>query len=230
MSRNSIAGTVMSAGVLAGCATLPQLPSREILPIADVVAAFQCETKAAVYNLQLQHPDMDWRFLSKWAVGAGLTLIAEDKGELSADLNSVIPITRGTFNIGLNADLVGTAKRTVNLKMTFAITDLNKLDCNRPIVSGPHALTSNLGLYEWLDRSFVATDKRNAVGDLLSVGTTIQFTALAEGKLSPKVSLVRTDFGGFLSGTRTDDHTLDLSFAPIPAEPKPTEVIIVGRR
>ncbi len=223
---------------LSACGTLPNLPPEDNLPVSLIVDAVQCELHEALVDLQPQY-----KFLSDWLIGANFTFVGTESATVSPDLGLVIPIFRamrlagGTFNIGAHLDFTGTAKRTVNFKLGFSFAQIAALECpNGKAVS--RGLASNLGIHEWLKRTLSAIDGDDHVGEPLAVGTTIQYTAIDAGKITPTLTLQRltdvrkTTPSALISAGRTDDQTLDIALtpAPRPQKPKPVEVIIVGKK
>lgn len=229
MRNRCAVAVVLGTVVLGGCA-LPQLSSPDHLRVADVIDAVECELKDAMIDLSPRYP-----FLKKWGVGVGLSLIADENGSFSPDVSKIFLTNFGMFTLGAHADFSARAKRTVNFKVAFAFSDLEKFQCPGRPPGSLHPLASRLGIHEWLARSLAAIDKEDVVGDPLSIGTTIQFVLTYGGKLSPQFSLVqsRTTPSAVFGASRSDDHTLDLALAPLPKPPpppKPVEVIIVGKR
>jgi hypothetical protein len=233
--------TLFVALGVAGCSSLPSLPSEDKLPIDAIVDAVQCELKTALTEIRA---NPDHKFIESWLVGMAFTFNATDSATLSPDLSLVIPVFRlmhlagGNFTGGIHADLTCLAKRTVNFKLGFAFSDMDKYVCT-PGQSRGYQLTSNLGIYEWLDRALSAVTQEDRVGQPIAIGTTIQYTVTDAGKLSPTLTLQRladvrkTVPSAVLGASRIDDQILDITFLPRPApapKPKPVEVIVVGDR
>lgn len=220
---------------LSGCTTLPKLPPKDQLNAAEIVRAVECELAEASKKVATEYPR-----LLNYGVGLKLTLVAEEDAEFSPDLNIIIPIIRqsaavdilrGTVTPSANLEFRRRGRRTVVANVAYKFTQFTSMTCPQR-TSEPQPLTSDLGIQEDMYVSLNAQGR----GEIGQFGTTIQFIITKVGKISPGSSLqrlsgpARINPSFVLSGTREDDHTLDLSFTPISPDPGPTEVIVVSRR
>jgi hypothetical protein len=214
-------GGLLVCAALSGCATVPQLPDNDRLPIDAVIRNVRCEITQA-----LSSASDEYVWLRNSAVAFQLTLKVEEKGDGSADTAFTFPISNGTFTIGFTAGLAEKALAKSELYMASKYDDFDLQECpNAKFGPTDSALTGELGLATWLERSASAIQS-SAVKVMPSEKDTyiahqVEFVLTASGSVSPKFNIVRTGgrtrSGLFKFGaSREETNTLRIVVKPLP--------------
>ncbi|HEX8664232.1 MAG TPA: hypothetical protein VF744_09410 [Beijerinckiaceae bacterium] len=205
-----------------GCSTLPPLPTEAEISVSDVFNAVKCELKPALADLSLRYPT-----LPRWAVTVGVTLLVLDNAafepgvELGIPIARTIDVLRGFVTVGAGVDIKSENTRSLSAKASFLVSDIvNKVSCIDPIRTTP--LTSEMGLAALLDRSLPGIAGPATYAKPGNIVSRMEFVITKGADISPSVGIFR--FGGpstgrivpsaTLSGSRRNDHTLEITFTP----------------
>jgi hypothetical protein len=206
---------------VSACTRLPALPSRENVEVGHIVNRIKCEVQDAASYIQAYQPS-NWKRLESWVAGFTLKLVVEDQIGFSPSivvanlpLNILSP---HLFSVTPAFSVAGTSRRTVSVTFGFAMNRIDDFVCTELLVAG-RPLTSNLGLYEWLERS-LAPFNDDGIAVPSHVGSVLDFIIDGSGRVTPGLALVRANPGSIsgsalLSGSRKDTHTLEVGFKPI---------------
>jgi hypothetical protein len=205
---------------MSGCATVPELPDNERLPLDAVVQNVRCEITHAL-SATSQH----YAWLRNSAVGFQLTLRAEERSEGSADTAFVFPISNGSFTIGFTAGLAERAIAKSELYMAAAYKDFSLASCPPPNTHPTDSkLTGDLGLGEWLQRSAAAIES-STIGTVIKgerdtyIAHQVEFVVTVSGSVSPRFNIVRNGrsrTGLFrAAASREETNTLRLVVKPL---------------
>ncbi len=229
IKRHSFWGCIVACVAISGCATVPQLPDNERLPLDAVVQNVRCEI---TYALSATSQHYDW--LRNSAIGFQLTLRVEERGEGSADTAFVFPISNGTFTIGFTAALAERAIAKSELYMAAAYKDFSLATCPGPDARPSDSkLTGDLGLREWLQRSASAIES-STIGTVIKgerdtyIAHQVEFVVTASGSVSPRFNIVRNGRArtGLFRAAASREETNTLR---IVVKPQTEQIIPVAR-
>jgi hypothetical protein len=199
---------VLLTSPLTGCSSLPDLPNDDHVNIADVLYSIRCQLADSVQIYQEKYP-----WINDWAASTKIQLNVVETGEKSGGANLVVPITNGTFTIGLSAGLTQKATRTATVEASFDLEDIN---C--PDLSGdenpPKYIQGSLGLREWIQRVTAALESSQTLPS--SLGYSTNFTLKTNGSLTPSFNVIpgmdrRLGANLKIAGTREDEHSLTIT-------------------
>lgn len=201
-----------AAGFLAGCTTVPPLPSEKWLAIDAVVDRVQCD----LFRAFKDNPGLDGKIIDEYHAGVVLTLKVDDNGSVMPDVSLLGPWGAGTYAAQLNGGITSTFARTVYQKFKVKIKDLKEQHKDCPI-DPSHPFEDELGLTEWVTTAFnsrTPNDQNNIRSDafsrLDSIGYTLNFTIGVSAKLNPTFARVRSKGGNGIGAGRTNTHTLEV--------------------
>lgn len=208
-----------SAFFLLGCASVPNVEPVEYVRISDLIQTIECELDDAVSYIAERFPQ--YRYVRNQDAVATLKLKVLEVGGGSGDASFVIPISHGTFTIGLNGGLTSQNTRTMEFKVNF---NTGRLDCQlgHPGEESKRFLEGDLGLREWLLQITEVLTKVRETPTYLSYST--NFEIKSDGGVNPKFSIVRMSGvnvggGAKLSGSRTVTHTISITTKDFTTEP-----------
>ena len=168
---------------LTGCGTyLPELTSREILPLEALIAKIDCEFQVTVWTQRyVKHR----AFLAGWQGQYTVTLKSNETGSTRALTNTFpfLPSKKLTINATVGGGETTTANRTGLMKFNLAF-DSVKLEpvCAKVPTSSLHPfLTGRIGFEEWMDRAFDGAERGGQIqiGEpqrISSLGHTFEFS------------------------------------------------------
>ncbi len=221
VSRIRILICLFTGFILSGCATVPDLPDEERLPLDVVLKNVRCEVTRALGGTAER---FEW--LRHSAVAFQLTLRVEEKDEGSADTALVFPIHTGTFTIGFTAGLneKSAAKSELYIGALYNDFDLDECPETEKEKSGA-SLEGNLGLSAWIERAAAAIESTAISPDQIKRGDKdtyiahqVEFVVVASGSVSPKFNIVRagrTRSGLFKLGvSREESNILRIAILP----------------
>ncbi|WP_146056429.1 hypothetical protein [Methylobacterium sp. V23] len=229
-----------------GCSTVvPALPDDTQLAVGSVVKGVQCEMREAVL-VATQGGRRPW--LLDWEAAYALTLNVTETGSVKAIGAS--PVTAPTLIVGLSAgaNATGTRRRIAKLNFVAKLSEIRGYHClgYREVRDHPFVTERSLGragLSEWLNRALDAVDPAGPDDGTTpralrpaSVGHTFEFIVEVDASAGAGFALLPTGgatFGPSGTAGRTDDHSLEVTFAPAKTVVKtvkvPKTVVIPGR-
>jgi hypothetical protein len=168
---------------LAGCGTyLPELTSRETLPLELLVAKIDCEFQVAVWTQR----DVKHRtFLASWQGQYSVTLKSNEIGSTKAQTNTFpfLPSKKLTINANVGGGETTTANRTALMKFNLAFDSVKQEPvCAKVPTSSLHPfLSGRIGFEEWMDRAFDGAERGGQlqIGEpqrISSLGHTFEFS------------------------------------------------------
>ncbi|MBR1277751.1 hypothetical protein [Bradyrhizobium sp. AUGA SZCCT0283] len=222
--------------MLSGCGTyLPQLTSRETLPLEVLIAKINCEFQVAVWT---QRNLKGRTFLAGWQGQYGITLKSNEAGTVRS-LNNTFPFLPAK-NLGVTG-IVGagestTANRTALMKFSLAFDDVKQEPvCARVQTNTLHPfITGRIGFEEWMDRVFDAAEvggklQLHKPQRISSVGHTFQFTIVVNANAGAGFVIGPAPTIGINANAtieRLDDGSIDVVIAKPAVDPLPQ--LLVG--
>ncbi|MBR1164602.1 hypothetical protein [Bradyrhizobium elkanii] len=222
--------------VLTGCGTyLPELTSRQALPLEVLIANIDCEFQQAVWA---QKYVKGRTFLAGWQGQYGVTLKSNETGSAKALSNTFpfLPAKNLAINASLGAAATTTANRTAVMKFSLAFDSVKREPLCADIRHGLHHpfLTGKIGFAEWMDRAFDAAQYGGEIQNhepqrISSLGHTFEFivdlnaSAGAGFVIGPAPTI---GINPSISGERVDDGVVDVVIAKPAVDPLPG--LIVG--
>lgn len=172
----------MSAA-LAGCGTyLPELTSRQTLPLEVLIAKINCEFQTAVWtqrNLKRR------TFLAGWQGQYTVTMKSNETGSARAATNTFpfLPSKNLSINAVAGGGETTTANRTALMKFSLAFDDVQREPvCAEVRSSSRHPfIAGRIGFEEWMDRAFDAAENGGKIQlkepqRISSLGHTFEFS------------------------------------------------------
>lgn len=215
-------GLFAMIATLAACVSAPSFPPR--VSVAEVVENARCELYDAIGQNNTKYP-----WIKLWAAAFDFSFVVERDANVSTDTSYLVPITAGTFALGLRANLKQKARSTyvVKYKITkglekFEITKgfgkTESLNCSQRSPLQPRQLLNGeIGLRQWINEVLpqiararimnstdddVSAQKKERVftGEIDSLSYTIEFVVTADGSLLPVWALAYPDKRQFKPG------------------------------
>lgn len=200
----------LALGALGGCASIPDIPEEEYVKVADVLYTTECELKEAIDALSREVK------VGKQLIQVIYRLNVVETGKGSAGAGVVVPISNGTFSLGLAVGSTHTNSR----KTSFTVEYLSpELRCVVPEgVEPPQRLEGDLGLGSWLLRtaSTLSSVDETPTAMTYEVG----FNIVRNAELKPAIGLAFADGHKFgadlaLTGSRETEHVITVTAAKI---------------
>lgn len=214
-----------------GCASIPSLPGKHQVRIADVIHAMKCEIAHAQVprNKEEQKLGME-EWLSKRKYTTTLKLIVTDNNSFSGDVSLGIPVSVGSTSIGLTGGLALSDSRTVKLAIhgDFATT---YCDDNDIASRGQDwRLGGTIGLESWLKKLRKETLALET-GELGTFDHNLLFTIKPSHSLKPRFTLIpagltSAGLNPAWTSFREDKHSIDIQITKkVPRTVAPGSVI-----
>lgn len=220
---------------LTGCGTyLPELPSRQALPLEVLIAQINCEFQEAVWTQKFVKGRT---FLAGWQGQYGITLKSNEIGSAKALSNTFpfLPAKNLAVNASLGASETATANRTALMKFSLAFDSVKR----KPVCASiPHNsihpfLTGKIGFAEWMNRAFDAAQDGGEIQNhepqrISSLGHTFEFivdlnaSAGAGFVIGPAPTI---GINPSVSGERVDDGIVDVVIAKPAIDPLPDLIV-----
>jgi|GEM_PF-3850939 len=148
--------------------------------------------------------DRPGKKFADWAAKFTITLEIDEKAKIAPTSTFVENFTRSVLNIGAGFSEEGKASR--DAQITFEALKIgalgDKLGCTRvdqsgaivfAYTAGDNPLYGNLGIYEWLKRSFEAFDEdTDIITNPQTITHTSEFQITSGGSLTPNVAFLRS--------------------------------------
>lgn len=208
--RVFVAFTGLTLITLAGCASIPDIPEEEYVKVADILYTTECELKESIDTLSKEVK------IGKQLIQVTYRLNVVETGKGTAGAGVVVPISNGTFSLGLAMGSTHTNSR----KTSFTVEYLSpELRCQAPAgVDPPQRLEGDLGLGTWLLRtaSTLSSVDETPTAMTYEVG----FDILRNAELKPAIGLAFADGHKFgadlaLAGSRESEHIITVAAAKI---------------
>ena len=196
---------------LTGCASVPEIPAEDYVTVSDILYSSECELKESIDYLSVKLP-----FVTHQLVALTYTLRAADSRSGSADANLVVPVTDGTFSLGLTGGLDASRSRTTSLTVTY---DTGKLRCPAPRKGpdGPNRIEGGIGLKDWLLK--VSQSLARVGSTPRSMTYELSFDIVARGGAKPgfSIGLPGVQYGVSIgtSGSHQRAHSVLISVAEV---------------
>ncbi|MBI5112304.1 MAG: hypothetical protein HZA68_10070 [Rhodovulum sp.] len=213
--------SLVAGGLLAGCATLPEVNRVRQVEVKQVVRAIECELAAAAADPAL--PNFDG---ATWGAKSALDLTLVDSYGADGRVAWTLPVA--VTGVTLTPSLGLQNQKTSNAHLDF-YTDIPTVKLRHPgCRPGPDPSDTGLGLAAWLTTTLNAL--RSQPQDHAGLSYTIEFQVTVNGNARFGYSIVPVvaEFGA--GGTHVGTHRLTVAVAPKPKAAQPVEVVIVGDR
>lgn len=228
MNRWAILSLTM---VLAGCGTyLPELTSREILPIEILIAKIDCEFEVAVWTQKyIKHRT----FLAGWQGQYSVTLKSNEIGSTKALTNTFpfLPSKKLAINATVGGGETTTANRTALMKFNLAFDSVKREPvCAKVPASSLHPfLTGRIGFEEWMDRAFDGAERGGQIQiaepqRISSLGHTFEFSIDVNANAGAGFIIAPAPTIGINPAAtidRLDDGIVDVAIAKPAVDPLP---------
>lgn len=203
---------VMAAvvGTLGGCASVPDIPDEDYVRVADILFTTECELKEAIDTLKSQF------VLNEQTIEATYNLEISDTGKGIGSAGVVVPITNGTFSLGVAAGLSQKVTRSTSFTVAYESKDLQCEQRDEP--HAPKRLEGNLGLSDWLLKTAVAL--RRAEESPVTMTYEVGFDVVRNTELKPAIGLAypsgdKVGADLTIAGTRQSKNSILVAAAKI---------------
>jgi hypothetical protein len=183
---------LLGAFILVGCGThVPELVSKEVLPIEALVASIDCEFQDAVRTQIYHRPGRQW--LRTWQGQYTVTLKGNETGgvKLASSTNPILLPRGSTLNLGVGGGGTTTANRIAILKFNLDFATVRDGPrCEPPPAYAAHPLLKGrIGFEDWMDRAFDGALSESTIAaktsDLASIGHSFEFSIDLNANASP---------------------------------------------
>ncbi len=200
----------VALGTLAGCASIPEIPEEEYVKVADILYTTECELKEALDTLSREVK------VGKQLIQVTYRLNVVETGKGGAGAGIVVPISNGTFSLGLAMGSTHVNSRKTSFTVEYLSPELHCAVAEG--VEPPQRLDGDLGLGTWLLRT--ASTLSSVDETPTAMNYEIGFDIVRNAELKPAIGLAFADghkFGADLTfaGARDTEHIITVTAAKI---------------
>ena len=213
----------LSAALLfcVACTRVPDQSDVTRVDTLDIIRNIRCETKDALFAYPRS------RSIDRSLISYSFEFASSEINTLSGGSTLLIPLTAGTFTLGLDAGVVRRRDGEQVINFQEDLGNLRTLDCSRAnfVDSSRYPIIGHVGTREVVDKFVELNSQRGLLqGKFIR---TLFFRVTLSGGVRPSLSIIpakghKRDGSLSLGGSRDDSHRLVISLKPPPTTTTPT--------